>query len=251
MASPRNRRRGIPTIACYNRAKRDLGCPLGELIDAMQIYIDSHVAPVWGTPARLVQASKYRRDTWTLVFVDRFTDPDDKDSIGYHHVNRDGLPKSIVFVESALAESDNVALTASHEIVEMLVDPGVNLMTTGPRNNTFYAYESADPVEESARKINGLEMSNFVYPEYFEDFHGRGSMRFDWVGEVDEPFQIMPGGYQSMFTRNGWIDKTGSAAKKKRFEKEDRRGHRSLFRRSGGFSALGRKSKVLRPIIVK
>lgn len=247
--TPRNLRRGIPTIACYNRAKTNLGCTLDELITAMQIYIDKHIVPVWGTPAKLVKANKYKENAWSLVFLDNFTEPEDKDFLGYH-VTRQGLPKSVVFVKSALEENDTVALTTSHEIVEMLVDPGANLFTLGPKADTFYAYESADPVEESFRTINGLAMSNFVYPEYFEDFHGRNSMKFDWIGEVDEPFQIMPGGYQSMFTRKGWTEKTGSTAKQRRFSKEDRRGHRSEFRRKGGFSKVTPSTRQITTVVL-
>ena len=228
--SPRNLRRGIPTIACYNRATLDIGCDFNVLVKALQIYVDKHIAPVWGTPARVVKANTYREHAWTLVLLDRYRNPEDRGVDGYH-LTREGLPKSVVFVKSSLESADSVALAASHEIVEMLVDPAVNLYSLGPRPNTFYAYESSDPVEESFRRILDLEMSNFVYPEYFEDFHKRGSMKFDWMGEVDEPFQIMPGGYQSMFTRGKWVDKTVTASKKRRFEAEDRRGHRSLYRR--------------------
>ena len=42
----------IPTIACFNKAKTPLGVDLDKLIAAMQAYMDQHVAPVWGTPAR-------------------------------------------------------------------------------------------------------------------------------------------------------------------------------------------------------
>jgi hypothetical protein len=146
-------------------------------------------------------------------------------------------------VESAINEDGGIPGTASHEIVEMLVDPGCNLYTLGPHGRGFYAYESADPVEETYRNINGLPMSNFVYPEYFEEFHGVDAMQFDWLGMVRKPFELLHGGYQSMFTRGGWREKMGSPAKAKRFAREDRRGHRSEFRRLGGFS----RPKVVSP----
>jgi len=40
-----------------------------------------------------------------------------------------------------------MVVSASHELMEMLVDPAINLMATGPGPKTVYAYESADPVE--------------------------------------------------------------------------------------------------------
>jgi hypothetical protein len=70
-------------------------------------------------------------------------------------------------------------------------------------------------------------MSDFVYPSYFEDFHKAGAVRFDQLNKVNKPFQILAGGYQIIFKNGKWSQVFGSAAKKKRFAREDRRGHRS------------------------
>jgi len=59
-----------PTIACINRATVDLGVDFASLIAALQKYVDQHVAPVWGTPAKLVRATKPRDNAWTMLFVD-------------------------------------------------------------------------------------------------------------------------------------------------------------------------------------
>ena len=100
-------------------------------------------------------------------------------------------------------------------------------MTTGPGPKAVYAYESADPVEELSFKVNGIPMTDFVYPAYFEDFHKPGSVRFDHLNKVKRPFQILPGGYQIVFKNGKWTQVFGSASKRKRFLREDRRGHRS------------------------
>ena len=112
----------------------------------------------------------------------------------------------------------------------MLVDPAINLMTTGPDPKIIYAYESADPVEALSFDVNGIQMSNFVYPAYFEDFHKPGSVKFDQQDKVKKPFQILADGYQIIFKNGKWSQVFGSEAKKKSFAKEDRRGHRSLQR---------------------
>jgi len=77
----------------------------------------------------------------------------------------------------------------------MLVDPAINLMTPGP-DAVVYAYESADPVEALSFPVKGIQMSNFVYPSYFDDFHKAGAVRFDQLNKVNKPFQILAGGYQ-------------------------------------------------------
>ena len=63
-----------PTIACINRATVDLGVDFASLIAALQKYVDQHVAPVWGTPAKLVRATKPRDNAWTMLFVDTAAD---------------------------------------------------------------------------------------------------------------------------------------------------------------------------------
>ncbi len=120
-----------------------------------------------------------------------------------------------------------MSVSASHELVEMLVDPAINLMTTGPNPKIIYAYESADPVEALSFDVNGIQMSDFIYPAYFEDFHKPGSVQFDHLDKVKKPFEILSGGYQIIFKNGKWSQVFGSEAKKKSFAHEDRRGHRS------------------------
>lgn len=214
----------LPTIACFNRATVPLGVDFDALIAAMQVFVDKHVAPVWGTPAKLVKSRGYRKGAWALVFLD---DADQPGELAYHDLTPDGLPQAKVFVKTTLKDKELVSVSASHELVEMLVDPAINLMTTGPDPKAIYAYESADPVEALSFPVNGIPMTDFVYPAYFEDFHKRDSVQFDHMKKVRKPFQILPDGYQTIFRKGKWSEIYGSAAKKKKFKKEDRRGHRS------------------------
>ena len=193
----------------------------------MQAYVDDYVAPVWGTPAKLVKTTSFQKGAWAIVFLD---DADQPGALAYHDLTPDGLPESKVFVKTTLDNHDLVSVSASHELVEMLVDPAINLMTTGPDSKVIYAYESADPVEALSFDVNGIQMSDFVYPAYFEDFHKPGSVRLDQLNKVKKPFQILPDGYQIIFKNGKWSQVFGSAAKKKSFAREDRRGHRSVQR---------------------
>jgi hypothetical protein len=168
----------IPTISCFNQAKTALGVDLDALIAAMRVYVAQHVVPVWGTPAKLVKSANFVKGNWAMVFLD---DADAPGALAYHDLTPDGFPLSKVFVRTTLQNGDLVSVSASHELVEMLVDPAINMMTTGPDPKTVYAYESADPVEALTFKVNGIEMSDFVYPSYFENFRKPGSTRFDQV----------------------------------------------------------------------
>ena len=115
------------------------------------------------------------------------------------------------------------------------------MMTTGPDPKTVYAYESADPVEESSFPINGIQMSDFVYPSYFETFHKPNAVQFDQMKLVSKPFQILKGGYQIIMKNGRQTQVFGSKAKAKRFAKEDRRGHRSLTREAGHLTKVDLK----------
>ena len=220
----------VPTIACFNQATVALGVDLDKLIAAIQAFVDRDGAPVWGTPARLAKSTGFVKSQWAMVFLDNADQPG---ALAYHDLTPDGLPLAKVFVKTTLANHDLVSVSASHELVEMLVDPAINLLATGPDPKTVYAYESADPVEALSYPINGIPMTDFVYPSYFENFHKPGSVQFDRLKKVNRPFQILPGGYQIIFKNGKWSQIFGSAAKKKSFAKENRRGHRSEQRKRG------------------
>jgi hypothetical protein len=228
---------GVPRIACFNRASTPLGVDFDGLIAAMQAFVDQYVAPVWGTPAKLVKSKGYVKGAWAMVFLDNADQPG---ALAYHDLTPDGMPQSKVFVKTTLDNHDLVSVSASHELVEMLVDPAINMMTTGPDAKVMYAYESADPVEQLSFKVNGVPMTDFVYPAYFEVFHKAGSVRFDQLKNVNKPFQILSGGYQIVFKNGKWSQIFASVSKKKRFGREDRRGHRSEQRPNAAKNRLKR-----------
>src|SRR5579872_4736384 len=73
--------KNTPKIACFNKAKTPLGVDLNELIATLQIYVDKFVAPVWGTPARLVKSTGFVKGAWAMVFLDGVRS---EDALGYH-----------------------------------------------------------------------------------------------------------------------------------------------------------------------
>ena len=214
----------IPTIVCVNHATVPLGVNFNDLVAAMQVFVDEHVAPVWGTPAKLVRAKDLKPGKWAMVFVDH---ADHARALARHDLTPDGLPLARVFVKTTLANNNLVSVAATHELVEMLVDPSINIVTMRKGSKLVYQYESADPVEDLHFRVNGIPMTNFVYPTYFEEFHKPGSVKFDHLNALNKPFQIHAGGYQGVLKDGKWIPIHGSAEKKKRFAREDRRGRRS------------------------
>jgi hypothetical protein len=235
-------------IACINKATVPLGVAFGSLISALQTYVDEHLAPVWGTPAKLVRTTKPRRGDWTLLFVDtanairglraelkKIFGKDVVNEIESVHLVR-GQPVALVFVQNVRADlsvprvRDKVSLAASHELAEMLVDPGNNLWCDNGKG-TFYAYEVCDAVESTYFRVNGLAMTDFLYPAYFNKIHKPKSAQFDHLKKVKRPFQILKGGYAPV-RKAGKIKIVLLSSPKKRRElrKENRDLHRSEFR---------------------
>lgn len=220
----------IPTITCINKATVALGVDFTTLVSALQKFVNQCFAPIWGTHANLVTATAFQPHAWAMVFLDS---ADVQGALGYHDLTPDGLPLSKVFVKTTLADNQKVSVTACHELAEMLVDPAINLWAEG-KSGTMYAYEMADAVEQVEFKIDGIAMSDFVFPAYFEAFRKPNSTQFDYSRKVSRPFQILGGGY-SIVSRGGTVSQIfGSKSKRKRFRKEDRRGHRSEYRRHPG-----------------
>jgi len=70
----------------------------------------------------------------------------------------------------------------------MVIDPIANLWAQAT-NRTQYAYEMCDPVEEDTFMVDGIKMSNFVHPSWFEPFkHPRGT-KFESSWKTQEAVQ--------------------------------------------------------------
>jgi len=212
-------RGSVPKIACINASTVDLGVDFDKLIAALQQFLDECFVPIWRTPAKLVKATRPLHSAWTLVFLDAAESSGEN---GYHALaGMNGLPQAKVFVKSTIDIGDKVTVTASHELAEMMVDPAINLWSEGPRG-AFYAYETCDAVEDEEFSIDGIAMSDFVYPSYFELFRKPDSVQFDYLKRVTKPFQILKGGYSVIRTGQTVEKKFGSKAKERKFRKEDR-----------------------------
>ena len=221
---------GVVNVACINMASVDLGVPFGKLTAALQKCYDQYFLPVWGYPLKLYNTTVAKPSDWQFVYFDT---ADEAGALGYHDLTKDGQPVSKIFVKTTLADNQVVSVTACHELFEMAIDPIANLWAEAA-DGTEYAYEMCDPVEEDTFKVDGIEMSNFVHPSWFEPFKHPPGTKFDHLGRLKKPFSMTKGGYV-IIRRNGRVkEKFGSLAKAKRFAKENRRGHRSEFRKARG-----------------
>lgn len=230
---------GPVSIACMNKATVDLGVPFDKLTAALQKCFDQHFLPVWGYPVKLYNTATAKPSDWQLVYFD---DADVANALGYHDLTKDGQPVAKIFVKTTLADKQLVSVTAAHELFEMVIDPIANLYAEGS-DGTEYAYEMSDPVEEDTFEIDGIQMSNFVHPAWFEPFKHPPGTKFDHLGLLKKPFTMTKGGYM-ILKKGGKVSQVfGSKAKEKRFKKEDRRDHRSEYRKPKGQRLLVQDEK--------
>ncbi|XZF12387.1 hypothetical protein ACTHGU_11390 [Chitinophagaceae bacterium MMS25-I14] len=173
---------------------------------ALQKQITRDFRPVWGIDATI---SAYTRledvpsDYWTILI---------KDNIGYAgaagiHLDRDGQPYALVESEG------NVALTCSHEAIEMLADPfGNRLVASGSimpgQGRVKYLVEVCDPSEDIScgYTVNGLTVSDFYTPHYFDPVTNV-STKYSFTGVITAPRQVLKNGYLSWMlpeTREWW-----------------------------------------------
>jgi hypothetical protein len=218
------------SVACINKATVGLGVAFDKLTEALQKCYDEHFLPVWGYSLKLYNTDEAKPSDWQFIYFD---DADTAGALGYHDLTEDGQPISKIFVKTTLADKQLVSVTACHELFEMAIDPIANLWAQATER-TEYAYEMCDPVEEDTFKVNGIEMSNFVHPSWVEPFKHPPGTKFDHLGLLKKPFSMTKGGYV-IIRRNGRVaQKYGSKAKRKRFAKENRWGHRSEYRKPLG-----------------
>ena len=217
-------------IACINKAETDLGVPLARLTAALQKCYDKYFLPVWGYPVKLYNTRKAKPSDWQFIYFDN---ADQAGALGYHDLTEKGQPISKIFVETTLDNHQQVSVTACHELFEMVIDPVANLWAQAA-DGTEYAYEMCDSVEEDTFLVDGIQMSNFLHPSWFEPFKHPPGTKFDHLGLLKKPYTMTKGGYM-IIKKAGKVNEVfGSKAKERRFARENRRGHRSEYRKARG-----------------
>jgi hypothetical protein len=186
------------------------------IMPALQTQVTRDFAPVWGVPADLEFVPAGQRPPARHWWLGVFDDSDQAGALGYHDVTTEGLPFGKIFAGSDIDAKASWSVTASHELLEMLGDPATNLtaitqtqfVVTENVVGRLYAYEVCDACEadQYGYKIDDVLVSDFVYPSWFEPFRSP-SAQFDQQGYVRAPFQLLPGGYISVYDMTsgmGW-----------------------------------------------
>jgi hypothetical protein len=183
------------------------------VVDALQKQVTNDFRPAWGVDAELAfipTGAEPLAATWWLTILD---DSDQAGALGYHDLTPDGLPIGKVFAATDLKYGSNWTVTASHELLEMLGDPNINLtvlvQTSDENAGRLFAYEVCDACEDDSfsYKIGEVNVSDFVFPSWFEGFRTEGSAQFDQTKKINGPLALLKGGYIGVFdisSGSGW-----------------------------------------------
>lgn len=198
---------------------KDISCREVAIVSAaLQKQVMRDFAPIWNLPAT-VSAFGDLEDVpigyWPVII---------RDDIGFAgaagiHLDVDGQPFALVQASNAWA------LTASHEVLEMLADPFGNRLIAGNsikpgQGRVEYLVEVCDPSEaaEFGYTANGVLVSDFYTPNYFDPI-GAPSVRYSFTGDITEPRQVLRGGYLSWHNPvdNHWWQSTWFSGPKPKF----------------------------------
>ena len=185
-------------LALTNRSSQSISlATVTHVARALQIQIDRDFAGVWGGAATIAafdSAEKIPAGYWPIRVVDQPVG-----GLGIH-LDRAHHPYAEV-----MATSD-WSVTASHEMLEMLVDPYGQKLISAPdidphtdHHQVRYLVEVCDPCEMWSYEVEGVAVSDFVTPEYYNARADAGAT-LDFLARLAKPLEVPRGGYIS------WID---------------------------------------------
>lgn len=194
----------FPSFCLVDHTKRFTTPELTRAALALLAQVNRDVAPAppfgYGLSCFVHASQAPQPFEWQIGL---FTDPDQPGALGYHDETPSGLPLAKVF--PFLDPSQPWTVTASHELVETLVDPLICKVAQSPIDGKMWAYEPCDAVEQDTYEINGVTVSNFVLPPYFETPRQWQKLKLDHLGLVKRPLELRPGGYGQFFEPGtGW-----------------------------------------------
>jgi len=166
---------------------------------AIQKQVTRDLAPIWEVEATVdafTQLDDIPPGYWPVIIVT--TDPNADDSpTGGIHLDRTNQPFAVV------EYMDHWSLVASHETLEMLVDPFGNRLLAGDspmqgQGRVEFLVEVCDPSEASefSYTSNGIVVSDFYTPHYFDPVRAPG-VRYSFTDFIKTPRQVLKGGYLS------------------------------------------------------
>jgi hypothetical protein len=195
-------------VALVAETEKIRAAELRRVENALQTRMKRDVAPVWDVTATVQAYRKLENvpaGTWTVVIRDDIRQPG---AASYHSV-KDNLPFTMV------AYHARWPFYVSHDLLEMLIDPFGNRLTSGPdprpgrrQKRVAYLVEVCDPcaAEANGYEIDGVRMADFCTPSFYDPEPKTGA-RYSFTGAVTKPFEVLREGYitwQEIKSKRWW-----------------------------------------------
>jgi phosphatidylserine/phosphatidylglycerophosphate/cardiolipin synthase-like enzyme len=178
---------------------------LVKVANALNIQVSRDVAPIWNVQATVEavpDAKSIPVGMWPIFIVDTL-------DVGGVHKTRHRQPYALV------EAGDTWSLAASHECIEMLVDPSGDRLVTSSSLEVVdnavqdglekfeYLVEVCDPSEDpnNAYLVDDVLVADFYTPHFFDPAISVG-VRYSFTGKITKPREVLPNGYLS------WLNPT-------------------------------------------
>ncbi|HEX8571561.1 MAG TPA: hypothetical protein VF759_02290 [Allosphingosinicella sp.] len=189
----------VEHLALVSESERTSMSDLTRVSAALQKQATRDLLPIWDISATVdafVRLEDVPTDYWPIIIMDNIGIP----GVAGIHQDRNGQPFALV---SSKPDIDEWSLTASHEVLEMLVDPFGRRLVAGDsikpgQGRVDYLVEVCDPSEHAqfAYSVNGVLVSDFYTPHFFDPAPAPG-VRYSYTGDIERPRQVLEGGYLS------------------------------------------------------
>jgi hypothetical protein len=166
--------------------------------------------PVTATVSALPSCVAIPPGVWPLFVVSRIDDT----TAGFHRTQH-------YQPYAEVEDRPGWTLAASHEILEMLIDPSGNDLVTATAIKldgstqsdadgvVQYLLEICDPCEhpDCAYLVDGVVVSDFCTPEFYGSDYVPGA-RYTFSGSIDAPRRVLKGGYISWWNaEKGFLER--------------------------------------------
>lgn len=202
-----------------------------KMVAAVNKQVREHIAPAWDAQRVVVEyhagdlasvQQEVPKGSWVFALLDN---ADQAGALGWHSVDDQDRIYGQIFAQPSLSDGKSTALTGpyavsatfSHEAAETLGDRYCNDYADTGRG-FLVAKELSDPVEADGYLIDGVQVSNFILPAWF-DVYGKSTGPYDYLGRCTAPFSMTPGGYwvqmksatetQQFKRTREWLDEVG------------------------------------------
>jgi hypothetical protein len=196
----------MPTVALIDTTGKLDAEMVTSVAAALNVQVTRDLPQYWtvqATVTSLAHTKKVPAGVWPVHLV-----PSLPPGEGGVHMDMHNQPYAKVIATPA---DDSWTIDASHETLEMLVDPYGNRLQSSAAiqiesNGTItdstgefnYLVEACDPCEANnyAYSVQGVALSDFLTPHFYDPVTTAGT-RYSFAGNIKAPRQILPGGYIS------------------------------------------------------